>query len=998
MDPNLLAPGMASSTVITKQKERTMKIAKEQQAALAARLKKNNLEMPPFDFLELIGKGAFGRVFKANDLIRKKVVALKVVDVDPHDFKVHYLEKDESIQTVLHEIKVLTQLRDSNAKNINLIIDAFPIHSQLWIVTEYCPGGSLHTLMQGVGSKLEEKYIVPVARELAIALKAIHAAGIIHRDVKAANVMIHENGSLQLIDFGVAGLLQTSKDKRRTIIGTPHWMPPEMSSQLLNQGPSTVDYATEIDVWAYGCTLYEIATGNPPYHKAEPGRKLTMMLKRSAPTLKQKDFSDGLIDLVEYIMKTSPRDRPPIEAILQHAYLLDTEDDYPTRSLADLVKMYYRWEYSGGQRMSLFMPGGAEAAAFPTMRNEDDEWNFSTTINFDAQNTFHYQISQQHSADTPPIAFTRSDIAPRPHAPSNLPTTSAHPKSTLHKPKSSLNVAFSMSEAPGMSDPTTPMPKEGVDITVTEPHGGTASTTAAEGNVERGEKALRAIFDPSTAEYQYGSEGKLDDPQHLASNNGQSEAVKPSLDRSKSDLPLRNAASGIAVHKEVDKSGFVKTPSIDLSNVDTIKANRLNRAGPSVDKHGSDSNEGTSKGHLDSTKRATMEWTFATAQEAPEVKEEAVPARSAHRGTLDWSFATAGTVEEEPEEDPLPTRPALRHMATQPIGVMDPRPNSVLDLDELWGSAISHDSSALNTAPASDDEAFAAYDLSDANAFVAPPAGTVDPTVNAPAHEGQQEEQGENEEPPVIPGEPHPDSSVHAPAKLKYKMIRALVFGHNFPDLLAMKVVCEDGADPRHLTDGTNEAFIIECAEEWLDQNHADKPADLRMRLRRDILEGREEVFTKYLLGDYPYEKYLGPFDFERNGEQYEDDGVHSENSTLYEAEFGSDCEGEDEADPVPQLQGVDINNLMPGAGDAALGHEIRIQLEQFAHRVAPWAQRQLVRARAQLDEDDDEEEEEEGGGAGEGSSRVAAAAAAAAAAAGGHGGVDEGAEGGDEA
>ncbi|KAL8811882.1 MAG: hypothetical protein Q9223_007433, partial [Gallowayella weberi] len=245
MDPNRLAPAAPAAASITKAKERTMRIAKEQQQALTARLKKNNLEMPPFEFLELIGKGAFGRVFKANDLARNKVVALKVVDVDPHDFKVHYLEKDESIQTVLHEIKILTQLRDSNAKNINMIIDAFPIHSQLWIVTEYCPGGSLHTLMQGVGSKLEEKYIVPVARELAVALRAIHAAGIIHRDVKAANVMIHENGSLQLIDFGVSGLLQTGNDKRSTIIGTPHWMPPEMSSQLMNQGPSTLDYATE---------------------------------------------------------------------------------------------------------------------------------------------------------------------------------------------------------------------------------------------------------------------------------------------------------------------------------------------------------------------------------------------------------------------------------------------------------------------------------------------------------------------------------------------------------------------------------------------------------------------------------------------------------------------------------------------------------------------------------------------------------------------------------
>ncbi|KAL8967716.1 MAG: hypothetical protein Q9183_002788 [Haloplaca sp. 2 TL-2023] len=143
--------------MVSKQKERTMQMAQEQEQALAARLQKDNLEMPPFKFLELIGKGAFGRVFKANsadkmtkshDLERHKEVALKVVDVDPHDFKVHHLEKDESISTVMHEIKVLTQLRDSGAKNINLIIDAFPIHSQLWIVTEYCPGGSLHTLVR----------------------------------------------------------------------------------------------------------------------------------------------------------------------------------------------------------------------------------------------------------------------------------------------------------------------------------------------------------------------------------------------------------------------------------------------------------------------------------------------------------------------------------------------------------------------------------------------------------------------------------------------------------------------------------------------------------------------------------------------------------------------------------------------------------------------------------------------------------------------------------
>lgn len=97
--------------------------------------------------------------------------------------------------------------------------------------------------MRGNGNKLQEKYIIPIARELAVGLKAIHDAGIIHRDVKAANVMIHEKGSLQIIDFGVAAVLQSSTDKRSTVIGTPHWMSPELHK---NAPPQGLKYGTEV--------------------------------------------------------------------------------------------------------------------------------------------------------------------------------------------------------------------------------------------------------------------------------------------------------------------------------------------------------------------------------------------------------------------------------------------------------------------------------------------------------------------------------------------------------------------------------------------------------------------------------------------------------------------------------------------------------------------------------------------------------------------------------
>lgn len=83
----------------------------------------------------------------SNDLVNNRVVALKVIDVDSHDYKVNALEKDDSIEVTMHEIKVLKQLKDSNTRNVNIIFDAFQIHSQLWIVNEYCPGGSVRTLV-----------------------------------------------------------------------------------------------------------------------------------------------------------------------------------------------------------------------------------------------------------------------------------------------------------------------------------------------------------------------------------------------------------------------------------------------------------------------------------------------------------------------------------------------------------------------------------------------------------------------------------------------------------------------------------------------------------------------------------------------------------------------------------------------------------------------------------------------------------------------------------
>jgi len=185
-------------------------------------------------------------------------------------------------------------------------------------------------------------------------------------------------GGVQLCDFGVAGMMETSIDKRSTFIGTPNWMAPEM----FGQNPL---YGKEVDIWAFGSMAYEMATGMPP--NAMSGVTVPEMgdyLKQHLPRLEGAQYSQGLKDIVAYCLEERPRDRPTIEAVQQHPYIHNTQGTYPTSSLADLVKAFKHWEESGGFRKSLFMMGGAQGPSDSSPSYDtEDHWNFSTTPAFD---------------------------------------------------------------------------------------------------------------------------------------------------------------------------------------------------------------------------------------------------------------------------------------------------------------------------------------------------------------------------------------------------------------------------------------------------------------------------------------------------------------------------------------------------------------------------------------------------------------------------------------
>ncbi|KAG6034277.1 hypothetical protein E4U41_006605 [Claviceps citrina] len=366
-----------SSASNTRQK--AFEDAKKMQKAVVESCSRSGQEIPRYQLSELIGKGSFGRVYKATSQKTGQLVAVKIIDIEESDTVNPKLA--DTYSDLLKEINALQLLSASGAKNINHVIEALPVGQSMWMITEYCAGGSVATLMRpNAPSGLQEKWIIPILREVAEALRWVHGQGIIHRDIKCANVLVTEVGHVQLCDFGVAGIIETKSDKRTTVIGTPHWMAPELFD------PSTL-YGTEVDIWAFGSLVYEVASGLPPNVVERIGfSNLGSHLKQHTPRLEGDCYSNGLKDLAAYCMQHDASKRPTIEQIQRHRYIFKTEEEYPAASLSHLVRAFKLWEAQGGDRRSLFSMGGAQGPSeLSSTALDNDDWNFSTTSAFDQQ-------------------------------------------------------------------------------------------------------------------------------------------------------------------------------------------------------------------------------------------------------------------------------------------------------------------------------------------------------------------------------------------------------------------------------------------------------------------------------------------------------------------------------------------------------------------------------------------------------------------------------------
>ncbi|CCE63474.1 hypothetical protein TPHA_0E03850 [Tetrapisispora phaffii CBS 4417] len=252
---------------------------------------------------DCVGRGNFGDVYKAIDKNESKVVAIKIVNLE---------NTDEDIELLTQEIFFLSELKSPFITNY---ITTLTEDVTMWIVMEYCGGGSCADLIKMVYSKgIPESKVSYILRDTVKGLKYLHDQKKIHRDIKAANILLTDCGKVKLGDFGVSGQIRATM-KRGTFVGTPYWMAPEVINKQCK------GYNEKADIWSLGITAYELLKGVPPLSKYDPFKVMLNIPKRKPPKL-HGQYSEKAKYFVSLCLIKDPKQRPSIEALLETDFLL----------------------------------------------------------------------------------------------------------------------------------------------------------------------------------------------------------------------------------------------------------------------------------------------------------------------------------------------------------------------------------------------------------------------------------------------------------------------------------------------------------------------------------------------------------------------------------------------------------------------------------------------------------------------------------------------------
>uniref|UniRef100_A0A3Q1IAJ0 non-specific serine/threonine protein kinase n=1 Tax=Anabas testudineus TaxID=64144 RepID=A0A3Q1IAJ0_ANATE len=204
------------------------------------------------------------------------------------------------------------------------------------IMIEFCPGGAVDATMLELDRGLTEPQIKVVCRQMLEALNYLHSMKIIHRDLKAGNILLMLDGDIKLADFGVSAKNTKTLQRRDSFIGTPYWMAPEV---VMCETMKDAPYDYKADIWSLGITLIELAQIEPPHHELNPMRVLLKIAKSEPPTLEQPHkWSQEFKDFLRKALDKNPETRPTAAQLLEHPFVSSVTSNRPLRELVAEAK------------------------------------------------------------------------------------------------------------------------------------------------------------------------------------------------------------------------------------------------------------------------------------------------------------------------------------------------------------------------------------------------------------------------------------------------------------------------------------------------------------------------------------------------------------------------------------------------------------------------------------------------------------------------------------